>query len=97
MDGTEGEGLSGLKAPRGVGADGQGYFYVTDTGHGRVLRYATSGAFDQVVNQYDTLSTGQSGNLSAPATVSAGYLNGKLYCYVGDPVTHQINVYGFQR
>ncbi len=92
VDGTEADSAATpMRGPQGVAADGQGYFYVADTGNRRVLRYTVDGAFDQVVNQ-----VGPDGML-APVSVSAGTVQSSLYLYVADPTAHIINVYRFQR
>jgi hypothetical protein len=92
VDGTEADSAATpFRGPQGVAADGQGYFYVVDTGNRRVLRYTVDGAFDQVVNQ-----VGPDGML-APVSASAGLVQSSLYLYVADPTAHLINVYRFQR
>jgi hypothetical protein len=89
VDGSETD--STLKGPLGVAVDNEGYFYVSDAGNRRVLRYELNGTFNQVVNQ-----SGTDGML-APASVTVGTIQAKLYLYVADPASNRINVYRFQK
>ncbi len=97
VDGTEDGAPGPLKGPVGVAVDDSNYFYISDTGHGRVLRYYVDGTFNQVVNQNDTLNVAGANNLAHPGSVTVGLVSGRLYAYVADPFLHIINLYKFQR
>lgn len=97
VDGTEDGAPGPIKGPVGVAVDDSNYFYISDAGHGRVLRYFVDGTFNQVVNQNDTLAVGGANNLAQPGSVTVGLVSSRLYAYIADPSLHIINLYKFQR
>jgi len=72
-----------LRNPLDVWVDALGYYYVADTGNGRVLQLAKSGAIKEVVNEFDTDAP------AAPNTLSASTEE----VWVVDPDRGRLTIY----
>lgn len=83
FDGGKGKGRGLFAAPKGIAADGEGNFYVADTGNGRIQKFSPKGEFIAVFGKQG----GGDGELRAPRGIAIDS-NGDVY--VADEQNHRL-------